>query len=122
MNGFEAGWVGMAPLTLAGIDEEVMIIILAGIGLATVWVCVSNIRRMYQARQREVTRREVAAYVAEGSISPDDAANLLATDDDEFDSTIADAVAWGTISAQKAEKLIRSRREARAHSPIPPEA
>ena len=34
--------------------------------------------RSAQTRAREESRREIAAYVAEGTISPDDAAKLLA--------------------------------------------
>lgn len=34
-------------------------------------------RRSVETRAREESRREIAAYVAEGSITPDDAAKLL---------------------------------------------
>lgn len=34
-------------------------------------------RKSIETKAREESRREIAAYVAEGSISPDDAARLL---------------------------------------------
>ncbi|MFG0282781.1 MAG: hypothetical protein ACF8R7_00015 [Phycisphaerales bacterium JB039] len=36
-------------------------------------------RKVRQTEEFESSRREIAAYVAEGSIAPDDAAKLLAT-------------------------------------------
>lgn len=39
--------------------------------------------KLEQTREKEQTKREIAAYVAEGSISPDDAARLLAADPGE---------------------------------------
>ncbi|MCC6660646.1 MAG: hypothetical protein IT437_07140 [Phycisphaerales bacterium] len=34
-------------------------------------------RKLAQTREFEQTRREIAAYVAEGTVSPDDAAKML---------------------------------------------
>ncbi|MGP1308904.1 MAG: hypothetical protein ACTS27_01750 [Phycisphaerales bacterium] len=45
------------------------------IGLAA--VVLGIFVRMRNTRERERSRREIAAYVAEGSISPDDAERLL---------------------------------------------
>jgi len=44
--------------------------------LALAWIIASSIVR--GQREREKTRREVAAYVAEGSINPEEAERLLA--------------------------------------------
>jgi len=41
-------------------------------------VVLDNRRKVTQTREREQSRREIAAYVAEGSISADDAAKLMA--------------------------------------------
>lgn len=46
------------------------VLVIAGATLAA-------IRSIARTRAREQTRREIAAYVAEGSITPDDAAKLL---------------------------------------------
>ncbi len=102
----------VAGLTLARMDEEVAIIITAAIAGCVIVAIVHSIRRTLETRERERTKREVAAYVAEGSISPGDARALLSTDGTALEKSIADAVAWGTISADKAEKLIRSARAA----------
>lgn len=42
------------------------------------WGIFEQNRRLAQTRERERTRREIAAYVAEGSITAEDAARLLA--------------------------------------------
>lgn len=42
-----------------------------------------------QAEAREETRREIAAYVAEGSISPEDAAKLMAAGTEGFEGVKA---------------------------------
>lgn len=53
------------------------LVILAGFILALVGIIASTITKITQTKAREQSRREVAAYVAEGSITPDDAARLL---------------------------------------------
>lgn len=54
------------------------IAIIGGLTVAIVAIITSAIRKTLITRAREQSRREIAAYVAEGSISPDDAAKLLA--------------------------------------------
>ncbi len=59
---------------------EVLIPIVAIGGGIAVWlvsIVTTAVRRTAETRQREESRREIAAYVAEGSISADDAAKLL---------------------------------------------
>lgn len=102
------------PLTLADIDYSEAIAFGALMLLIVFWVAFSNIRKMYQTRQREQTRREIAAYVAEGSISPADARTMMGAEESEFEKKIADAVAWGMLSSKKAEQLLRAMREDRA--------
>ncbi len=99
----------LAPtLTLAISGEEKTVIIFGVMGtVAVVWIIAAAIHYTMKARYQEQTKREIAAYVAEGSIAPDDAARLLASDD-EVRKTIADGVAWGTIKAKDAEALIGS--------------
>ena len=48
-----------------------------GLTIALVSTLVGTLRSIVVARAREQSRREIAAYVAEGSMSPDDAARLL---------------------------------------------
>jgi hypothetical protein len=49
-----------------------------GVGVAIVAIISSTIRRVVTARQIEQSRREIAAYVAEGSMSAEDGQKLLA--------------------------------------------
>ena len=43
----------------------------------TVWIVIDSRHKTAQARDREESRREIAAYVAEGSMTAEDAARLL---------------------------------------------
>ncbi|MCB9845024.1 MAG: hypothetical protein H6811_03425 [Phycisphaeraceae bacterium] len=69
----------MPMLALA--DEQVFIIAIVGAGggmlVALVAIVMDGARKISQTRQREESRREIAAYVAEGSISPQDAERIL---------------------------------------------
>ncbi len=99
------------PLMLAGIDSEEVAVLGILVFGAVVWVLVHNIRKVCETRQREQSRREVAAYVAEGSIKPQDAALILNAGGSEAEAKIADGVAWGTINPKKAESLLRSLKQ-----------
>lgn len=69
----------MVP-TLAINGEEIAAMVLIGmLGIALVSVVGSYIHKITRARAFESSRREIAAYVAEGSISADDAQKLLMT-------------------------------------------
>ena len=48
-----------------------------GILVALVAIVFGSLRRVARVKQLESSRREIAAYVAEGSITPDDAEKLL---------------------------------------------
>jgi len=45
--------------------------------IAIIAIIFSTIKKTAVTKQREQTRRELAAYVAEGSMTPDDAERLL---------------------------------------------
>ena len=61
-------------VTLGGADEIIPLgMILAGM----VWIVASYTASIAKAKAREESRREIAAYVAEGTISPDDAVRLI---------------------------------------------
>lgn len=65
-------------LTLAAAQEVIPIVAVSGgLAFAIIYVIISTISSTLKSRYREQSRREIAAYVAEGSISPDDAAKLL---------------------------------------------
>jgi hypothetical protein len=69
-------------MTLAGIQgEEIMmvgIIFGGGFTVAIIGIIASTIKDVARSRHQEESRREIAAYVAEGTIAPDDAAKILA--------------------------------------------
>lgn len=100
-----------SPIVLAGIDGSEVVVLALIISGVVSWVFIHNFRKAFEARQREQTRREIAAYVAEGSIKPEDAATILNAGTNESEAIIADGVAWGTIKPEKAERLIRSMKQ-----------
>lgn len=68
--------------TFDGNERDVIAISIfmgGGILVALTAIITSAITKVAQTRHREESRREIAAYVAEGSIAPDDAAKLLAS-------------------------------------------
>ena len=77
----------MGPFTTLGFgngnDVEmvgVMIPVIAiggGLCVGMVSIVAKAIRRTAESRHREESRREIAAYVAEGTMSPDDAYKIL---------------------------------------------
>lgn len=109
-----------APCILASIEESELIVLTIIIGAVVVLFTVSSIRKVLETNARERTKREVAAYVAEGSIQPDDAARLLATGMNEAEKKILDAVAWGAVNPDKAGQLIRTLRNdgSKAEQPV----
>lgn len=69
----------MAPLTLAASIEEILPLaaIAAGTVIVLVWIIMATIDSTVKTRAREETRRELAAYVAEGSMTAADAAQIM---------------------------------------------
>ena len=55
----------------------IIVSIVAGCGVAVVSIISGAIATTFKTRSREQTRREIAAYVAEGSIQPDDAVAMM---------------------------------------------
>lgn len=65
-------------LTLASIDEVIPIIgVSGGILITIIAIMFTNIRAVLKTRSIEQSRRELAAYVAEGSMTSDEAERLL---------------------------------------------
>lgn len=67
----------MVPVLTLASDEIGFLVIGGGLVLAIIIVVTNAIRSMSRERQVEQSRREIAAYVAEGSISPQEGARLL---------------------------------------------
>lgn len=72
------------PLTLAAGDEVIFIIPIVAMAIggciAITSIIASAARVSTQRKLFEESRREIAAYVAEGSIKPEDAERLLKAD------------------------------------------
>ena len=67
--------------TLAGIDEGVLIPLVAmggGFIIAIFAIAAGTAKSIARTRAQEQSRREIAAYIAEGSMTPEDGAALLA--------------------------------------------
>lgn len=62
-------------LTLADSDKEIVLI--GGIVIALVAIIFSFVRSMVIGTTREQSRREIAAYVAEGSMTADEGERLI---------------------------------------------
>lgn len=66
---------------LAGVNLESPFIWMAGVAIVAIIAGVINSALRTQARER--TRREIAAYIAEGSMSPDEGERLMRAQPDE---------------------------------------
>lgn len=112
-------WMGPAVLAL---DDGAIAFGILAVGASVfgiVSVIVVSVNATLRAKYREQTKREVAAYVAEGTISPQDAQAILAAGgDSEVSKSIADALAWGTIKPRDAESLLRAAQQ--GHKPAAP--
>lgn len=113
-----------APFTLAMEENEMKMVVVIGIiALIAVLAVLHTVRKTTEVSEREKTRREVAAYVAEGSISPDDAARLLHTGMSEaVASELARGVTWGTVSAKRAQEMVRAIQTPPGAAVPPPQA
>ncbi len=65
-----------APLVLAS-DGIVMIAMIGGLVIAIISLIGSFVRGTERERLRRQTQREIAAYVAEGSMTPEDGERLM---------------------------------------------
>ena len=57
-----------------------LVAIAGGLGVGVVAVIADALRKTAQTRHREETKREVAAYVAEGTMKPEDAERIIKAD------------------------------------------
>ena len=95
-----------------------LIAIAIGGGVLTLWALIEHMEHRLKARTklqqteaREETKREIAAYVAEGSISPDDAAKLIAAGGEGLDGVKAglrDVFAKGAEACREAGSKARA--------------
>ena len=61
-------------------NQEMAVLVIAvggGLVVGVVAIITNAVQKISQTKAREESRREIAAYVAEGTISPDDATKML---------------------------------------------
>lgn len=66
------------PLIFADGEAVAALAVGGGLLVAIVSIITTAFNRKHEITQREQSRREIAAYVAEGTITPDQAERLLA--------------------------------------------
>jgi len=66
----------MFPTTLSYIETQ-QIAVLGAFAVPIVAIVFGSIRRIAMSHSREQSRREIAAYVAEGSMTPEEGERLL---------------------------------------------
>ena len=64
------------PLVLAA-DEIVVIAIVGGLAIAIISIVFSYVHKMVRESSRSKVQREIAAYVAEGTMRPEDGERLM---------------------------------------------
>lgn len=71
----------MTPMLTLGSEIEILIPIIAIVGFAAVWIINTimwTIKETHATKQREQSRREIAAYIAEGTMTPEQGERLMA--------------------------------------------
>ena len=93
-------------LTLAEVDKGIMILLIIGSFFAF-WILLATVDSIHKTNQRERTAREVAAYVAEGSISAAEAGHLLESQRrSSLRERLAELVAEQWIDVETAKKIL----------------
>lgn len=95
------------PTTLAANTEALAIIFGSVMVILVIWIIAYTWQNVSQTKQRERTRREIAAYVAEGSIAPEDAGILLGLSP-AVEASLAGAISEGNLEADDVEKIVRA--------------
>lgn len=102
--------VNATVLGMPSDDVAMFGIMMMGAVVLIVWLVVKHVSDVMKTRQVQQTKRELAAYVAEGTITPEDAVRIMSTDSSDLERQIGTAVAWGTISPKKAAELLKDAR------------
>ena len=58
------------------VERDVLFWVIIG-GIAVVWIVCATVTSMVKVMSRERTRREIAAYIAEGSLTPEQGERLM---------------------------------------------
>jgi hypothetical protein len=69
----------MPPADLLANEDTLALLVFGTV--AGLWIISSTIRGVVKTAQREKTRRQVAAYIAEGSMTPEQGERLMKAQD-----------------------------------------
>jgi len=58
------------------LDKDVLLWVVGGT-IAVIWIVCATVTSMLKVVSRERTRREIAAYIAEGSLTPEQGERLM---------------------------------------------
>jgi hypothetical protein len=61
-------------------NEDTLALLVFG-GVAALWIVCSAVRGVVKTTQREKTRRQIAAYIAEGSMTPEQGQRVMRAED-----------------------------------------
>lgn len=64
-------------LAASGEFDVAIVAVIGGLSIGVIAIVFGTIHSICNKRQEEQTKREIAAYVAEGSISPSDAESII---------------------------------------------
>lgn len=64
-------------MTTLGAELETVLFIAVGDGVFALWILMATLHSTFKRLAYEKSRREIAAYVAEGSMTPKDGERLL---------------------------------------------
>jgi hypothetical protein len=102
----------MPSLTLADASEAFPILVLIASFFAF-WILLATIDSIHKTNQRERTAREIAAYVAEGSISAADAGHMLESQNRaKLRDRLTELVAEQWIDVETARKILGEEEKA----------
>ena len=91
---------------LATLDPSVIFTLIAAAFFA-VWILMATIHACHKTAHRERTTRELAAYIAEGAITADQAEQLIsARSRSDLREELSSKAAAGWISAKNARQLL----------------
>lgn len=102
---------------LDNLDPSLTFALIAALFFAF-WILMATIHACHKTAQRERTTRELAAYIAEGSITADQAEQLIsARSRSDLREELSSKAAAGWISAKNARQLLNDGPRAPNRSP-----
>lgn len=92
-------------------SEHIKLIVIGSfiVGGILCYLLLATIESVLKTRASEQAKRDVAAYVAEGTMTPETAQMILGADAKKpWEQQVAQLISEGTIDTKEAEKLLRA--------------